>query len=82
MHLARFRRRLRRAHPPACRTGCGTIEIKVSFLRPLHADAGEIEVHGHALRVGRRVAFAEAHARDTHGQLVGHATSSIAVIRR
>jgi uncharacterized protein (TIGR00369 family) len=41
-------------------TGCGTIEIKVSFLRPLHADAGEIEVHGHALRVGRRVAFAAA----------------------
>ena len=61
--------------------GYGTIEIKVSFLEPLHADAGEIEVHGHALRVGGRVAFAEAHARDTRGRLVGHATTSIAVIR-
>jgi len=59
--------------------GYGTIEIKVSFLEPLHADAGEIEIHGHALRVGRRVAFAEAHARDTRGRLVGHATTSIAV---
>ena len=59
--------------------GYGTIEIKVSFLEPLHADVGEIEIHGHALRVGRRVAFAEAHARDTHGRLVGHATTSIAV---
>ena len=59
--------------------GYGTIEIKVSFLEPLHANVGEIEIHGHALRVGRRVAFAEAHARDTHGRLVGHATTSIAV---
>jgi uncharacterized protein (TIGR00369 family) len=62
--------------------GYGTIEIKVSFLEPLYAGVGEIEVHGHALRVGGRVAFAEAHARDPHGQLVGHATTSIAVIRR
>ncbi|HTP22860.1 MAG TPA: PaaI family thioesterase [Solirubrobacteraceae bacterium] len=61
--------------------GYGTIEIKVSFLEPLYADAGEIEVHGHALRVGGRVAFAEAHARDTRGRLVGHATTSIAVIQ-
>ncbi len=62
--------------------GYGTIEIKVSFPEPLYAGAGEIEVHGHALRVGGRVAFAEAHARDAGGHLVGHATTSIAVIRR
>jgi uncharacterized protein (TIGR00369 family) len=61
--------------------GYGTIEIKVSFLEPLYSDVGEIEVHGHALRVGGRVAFAEAHARDTRGRLVGHTTSSIAVTR-
>jgi uncharacterized protein (TIGR00369 family) len=61
--------------------GYGSIEIKVSFLEPLHADAGEIEIRGRALRVGRRVAFAEAYARDAGGQLVGHATTSIAVIR-
>jgi uncharacterized protein (TIGR00369 family) len=30
--------------------GYGTIEIKVSFLRPLHADGGPIEVHGQVLR--------------------------------
>jgi len=62
-------------------TGYGTIEIKVSFLEPLYADVGEIEVHGRALRVGGRVAFSEAHARDTSGRIVGHATTSIAVIR-
>ena len=66
-------------HTRLAGAGYGTIEITVSFLEPLHADVGEIEIHGHALRVGRRVAFAEAHARDTHGRLVGHATTSIAV---
>ncbi len=59
-----------------------SIEIKVSFLKPLRADVGEIEVHGRVMRVGRRVAFAQAHARDRDGELVGHATSSISVLRR
>jgi uncharacterized protein (TIGR00369 family) len=65
--------------PPG--TGYGTIEIKVSFLNPLRADSGQIQVHGRALRVGRRIAFAEAHARHQNGELVGHATTSIAVSR-
>ncbi|MGH2840940.1 MAG: PaaI family thioesterase [Solirubrobacteraceae bacterium] len=57
------------------------IEIKVSYLQPVRADQGAIEVLGRALRVGRRVAFAKAHARDANGALVGHATTSIAVSR-
>lgn len=62
--------------------GYASIEIKISFLKPLRAESGQIEVHGHALRVGGRVAFAEAHARNQNGQLVGHATTSLAVSRR
>jgi uncharacterized protein (TIGR00369 family) len=64
--------------PPG--TGIGSIEIKVSFLKPLTAASGAIEVRGHALRVGGRVAYAEAHARGGDGELVGHATTSIALI--
>jgi uncharacterized protein (TIGR00369 family) len=60
-------------------TGYASIELKVSFLRPLpHDGTSEIEVTGRVLRVGRRVAFAEAHALDGQGRLVGHATSSLA----
>lgn len=59
--------------------GGSSIEIKVSFLKPLRADVGEINAHGRVLRAGGRVAFAEAHARDRGGELVGHATTSIAV---
>jgi uncharacterized protein (TIGR00369 family) len=61
--------------------GYSSIEIKVSFLAPVRADSGPLEAEGRALRVGRQVAFAEAHARTPDGKLVGHATSSLAVMR-
>ena len=59
-------------------TGFSTIEIKVSFLTPLQV-GDRIEVRGSALRIGGRVAFAEAHARDQRSQLVGHATTTLAI---
>lgn len=61
--------------------GYSSIESKVSFLRPVHAGLGAIDIAGRAMKVGRRVAFAEAHARTAAGELVGHATTSIAIIR-
>ena len=62
-------------------TGCSSIEIKVSFLQPVLVGTGELEVRGRVLRVGGRVAFAEAHARDRQGRLLGHATTSLSVVR-
>jgi len=61
--------------------GLSSIEIKVSFLSAVRADSGELEIVGRALRVGRQVAFAEAHAHAAEGKLVGHATTSIALVR-
>ena len=60
--------------------GGPSIELKVSFLAPVPYDGSELEVRGQALRVGRRVAFAEGHAYDAAGALVGHATSSLAIV--
>ena len=62
---------------PATR-GYATIELKISFLKPVPYDGSEIEARGRVLRVGRRIAFAEAHAYDSDGSLVGHGTSSLA----
>ncbi len=59
-------------------TGYASIELKVSFLKPLPYDGRPFEVRGKALQVGRRVAFSEAHAYGPNGTLVGHATSSLA----
>jgi uncharacterized protein (TIGR00369 family) len=60
--------------------GYSSVEIKVSFLRPIRADAGVIEVTGRLLRVGRRMGFAEAHARNSGGELVGHGTTSALIL--
>jgi uncharacterized protein (TIGR00369 family) len=60
--------------------GFSSIELKVSFLAPLHA-GDRIEVRGQVLRIGGRVAFAEAHAHDERGRLVGHATTALAITR-
>ena len=65
--------------PPG--VGMSSIEIKVSFLSSVTAGSGPLEVEGRALRVGRQVAFAEAHARRGDGKLVGHATTSLALAR-
>jgi uncharacterized protein (TIGR00369 family) len=61
--------------------GSSSIEIKVSYLKPIRAGIGPIEVEGRVLKLGGRVAFAEAHARNEVGELVGHATTSLAVLR-
>jgi len=61
--------------------GFSSIEIKVSYLKALRGGSGDIDVHGRALQVGRNIAFAEAHARNPADELVGHATSSLAVFR-
>jgi uncharacterized protein (TIGR00369 family) len=58
-----------------------SIEIKASFLKAVRAGGGPIEATGRTLKLGRRVGFAEAHAREASGELVGHATTSVAILR-
>jgi uncharacterized protein (TIGR00369 family) len=58
--------------------GYATIELKVSYLRPLRGDGRVVEATGRVLQLGPRVAFAEASVQDDRGNLVGHATSSLA----
>ncbi|MDQ2759362.1 MAG: PaaI family thioesterase [Actinomycetota bacterium] len=65
----------------AADVGYATIELKVSFLAPLPDDGRAIDVRGKTQRVGRRIAFAEAHAHAEDGRLVGHATSSLLAMR-
>jgi uncharacterized protein (TIGR00369 family) len=60
-------------------TGYSSIEIKVNFLRPIHAGAGELEAVGRVVRLGRRVAFAEAEAHTLDGKVVGSASSSLLI---
>jgi uncharacterized protein (TIGR00369 family) len=60
--------------------GYTSIEIKVSYLRPVHAHSGEIVAHGWVTKPGRRVAFAEGDVRDGDGRLLASGSSSLLII--
>lgn len=57
-----------------------SIEIKVNYLRPVHADAGELRVRGWVTKPGRRVAFADGDVRDASGKVLATAQSSLLII--
>ncbi len=53
-----------------------TLEVKVSFLRPVRVTTGRIRGEGKVVHLGGRVATAEAHLVDRDGELYAHATST------
>ncbi|MGH9042229.1 MAG: PaaI family thioesterase [Acidimicrobiia bacterium] len=58
-----------------------TLEMKISNLRP--APSGQsLTVRGEAIRMGRRVGFAQAWLRNTEGLEISHATGTFVVNRR
>lgn len=57
-----------------------SIEIKVNYLRAVHANAGELRVRGRVTKPGRRVAFAEGDVQDGAGRVLATAQSSLLII--
>lgn len=64
----------------AAGVGYTSAEIKVSYLRPVRADGGELTAHGWVVRPGRRVSFAEADVRDAAGKVVATASSTCLIL--
>lgn len=60
--------------------GYTSVEIKVSYLRPVRADTGKLIAHGWVVKPGRRVAFAEADIRAPDGKVVATASSTLLVM--
>ncbi len=60
-------------------TGYTSLEIKVSYLRPVQADTGELTARGWVTRRGRRASFAEGDVRDPQGRVVATASSTCLV---
>jgi uncharacterized protein (TIGR00369 family) len=57
-----------------------SIDLQVSYLRPLHHHSGVVTCIGTVVKPGRRVAFAEARVLDGEGRVVATATSSLLVM--
>ena len=60
-------------------TAYTSLEIKVSYLRAVHAGSGELTARGRVTRAGRRAAFAEGDVRTPDGKVVATASSTCLV---
>jgi uncharacterized protein (TIGR00369 family) len=56
--------------------GYTTLELKVSFLRPLIKNTGVVRCEGAVLSLGRRGATVEGRMLDDKGKLYAHATTT------
>ena len=60
-------------------TGYTSLEIKVSYLRPVRLGEGDLVAVGRVTKPGRRAAFADGEVRDGQGRLVATASSTLLV---
>lgn len=60
-------------------TGYASAEIKVNYLRPIHAQSGELTAHGWVTKPGTRVAFAEADLRDENDKVLATASTTCTI---
>jgi uncharacterized protein (TIGR00369 family) len=59
--------------------GYTSLEIKISYLRPVRADTGQLTAVGIATKPGSRAAFADGTVHDSHGKLIATASSTLLV---
>jgi uncharacterized protein (TIGR00369 family) len=61
--------------------GYTTIDLHVTFVRPLTATTGPIRAEGRVLHAGSRVATAEGRVVDARGRIYAHATTRCLIMR-
>ncbi|WP_427144789.1 PaaI family thioesterase [Rhizobium pisi] len=59
--------------------GYTTLELKVSFCRPLSEASGPVRAEGKIQSIGRRAGFAEANLTDCNGKLCATATATLLI---
>jgi uncharacterized protein (TIGR00369 family) len=59
--------------------GSTTLEFKISLVRPITTDTGEIRAEGIVLTTGRRVGTAEGRITDCNGRLLAHGTTTFLI---
>jgi uncharacterized protein (TIGR00369 family) len=57
-----------------------TVQLQTSFLRPVAADSGHVQIVARVLRLGRSLVFGEVEVLHTGGDLVAHATTTYALL--
>lgn len=56
--------------------GYTTLEIKISFIRPIREDSGPLKAEGKVISVGKRIGTAEGRIFDAQNRLYAHGTTT------
>lgn len=59
--------------------GCTTVELKISYHKPILQETGPVFAQGRVLSIGRRVGFATAEITDANGKLYASASSTLLI---
>ena len=57
-----------------------TLDLKITYLRPLSVRSGTIEAEGKLIKLGRQTSYTEGFVRDGKGNLAVHATATFSMI--
>ncbi|OAF13858.1 PaaI family thioesterase [Bradyrhizobium neotropicale] len=60
--------------------GSVTLDLKLTFLRPLSVRSGLVSAEGKVIKLGRRTSYTEGFVRDGKGALAVHATATFSMI--
>jgi uncharacterized protein (TIGR00369 family) len=60
--------------------GSTTLELKISFVRPITLETGPIKAEGTVLSRGRRVGTTEGRVTDSKGRLMVHGTTTCLIL--
>jgi uncharacterized protein (TIGR00369 family) len=60
--------------------GAVTLDLKLTYLRPLSVKSGTISAEGKIVKLGRQTSYAEGFVRDGAGNLAVHATATFSMI--
>ena len=60
--------------------GAVTLDLKLTYLRPLSVKSGTISAEGRLIKLGRQTSYAEGFVRDGAGNLAVHATATFSMM--
>ena len=60
--------------------GAVTVDLKLTYLRPLSVRSGRISAEGKLIKLGRQTSYAEGFVRDGAGNLAVHATATFSMM--
>jgi uncharacterized protein (TIGR00369 family) len=60
--------------------GSVTLDLKLTYLRPLSVRSGTISAEGKIIKLGRQTSYAEGFVRDGAGNLAVHATATFSMV--